>query len=247
MSNKKVKKVKAEINWKNYGLNSCLMPICIRSPAINGSPLEATLDAMQERINQVTVIMCDSLDRYNLGGDIETSHRNADKWLLENTVKFHERFEKVDVLRWDDIIADEQCQMRIAFLTGLYRSNQAVRAILDANVWCYVGPKLQREGYFAFDVEEEFHNSISYLIEEYAGAMTYRHWFQGQSEVYWGVYINDVDIFNKAAPNAEIDLTMTETLPVTVNRLGASRAGETTALYQRDVRALLQGYQKITA
>lgn len=242
------KKVTASIDWKNYGRDECVVPICIRSPAINGRNLEVTLDAIRENVPNVTLMMCDTLDRYNLGGDIDAARKNADKWLMENLVRFHERFNKVDLIRWDDVRADEDCQKRLAILTEQYRSNKAMKAIMDANVWCYVGPKLERDGYGGYDFEEDWANSTAYLLEEYAGTMTYRTWFAGQSEIYWGVYISDVDIFNKAIPHAGIDLTMPETLPVTINRLGCSRAGETTALQQRDIRMLLNlGVEAIAA
>ena len=82
--------------------------------------------------------------------------------------------------------------------------------------------RLVEETGWEYDLGKLTEDSTRYLLEEYAGTAIYKNFVNTQTQVYWGIYIQDTEVFNRHSP--EVDLKLPITLPVTNNRLGASIA-----------------------
>ena len=230
--------VKATIDWKDYKKHEVMVPICTRSPAVRGRNVEAILEAMSPRIQTVHLVLCDSLDRYNTK-DKNLSIKEANDWLDLYLPIFKSRFINVTVTRWCDVMKDSTFTSRLNSLITLYDNNNDVKRVIDENVMHFIWPKMVQNGYFDIDYEEEIKNSTLYLIEEYAGTAVYKDMFPELAEIYWGIYINDVTIFNRLG-NTDIDLSLPVTLPVNINRLGPSKIGELQSVRQMDTQKALR-------
>ena len=229
--------VKATIDWKEYKKHEVMVPICVRSPAVRGRNIEAVLEAMSPRIQTAHLILCDSLDRYNTK-DKNLSIKEANDWLALYLPMFKSLFLDVTITRWCDVMKDSTFTSRLNTLKALYDSSNDVKRVIDENVMHFMRPKMAEHGYFDIDYEKEFENSTQYLIEEYAGTAVYKDMFPGLAEIYWGIYINDVTIFNRLG-NIDIDLSLPVTLPVSINRLGPSKIGELESIRQLDTEKAL--------
>lgn len=216
----------ASVNWRGYH-GPVILPICVRSPAVSGRHFLRTLDALAERADTVRVLLCDSLDRYNVGE--AQAMGAADQWLAVNLPHIRERFGPVSVRRWDEVRADPTFARRHAVLTALYEGNPEVRAVIDRVVDYYLTAKAERDGRtgIPFKEAQERQNSGRYMIEEYAGTAVYKDWYPGLPEAYWGVYVGEVDVFNRLnTVDPSVDLSLPVTLPVSPNQLPAPVAGD---------------------
>ena len=109
----RIRQKDASINWRGYN-GPVILPICVRSQATNGRYFLKTLDALAERADTVHVVMCDRLDRYNVGE--AEAMRASGGWLAANLPHIRERFGPVSVHRWDDVRADPTFPRRHAVL-----------------------------------------------------------------------------------------------------------------------------------
>jgi len=76
---------RVEIDWSDFEGTHAVSPICVRSPAVQLRKFEETIKAIAPRVQHLHVMICDALDRYNLGDDAtdpyaESLHR-ADVWM----------------------------------------------------------------------------------------------------------------------------------------------------------------------
>lgn len=221
MSN--TRRVSASVDWRHFHGSEILLPICPRSPNVQGRNLTRMLDAVAARVSRVHVIMCDFMDRYNLGADGDKALEQSKAWQERYLPEIRSRFTGVEKTDWLTIMNDPRFNERLNTLTSLYEANAEVRRAIDINVQIYVDAKLHRLaqiGGEAPDLHAMAENSRKYLIEEYAGTALYKNFIRKPAEVYWGVYIDDLDVFQRQARG--VDLALPLTLPVFNSRLGAS-------------------------
>jgi hypothetical protein len=182
------------------------------------------LDAMTPRIRAVHVILCDYLDRYNLQGDADKALAQSAAWCDRYFPEILGRFDRVECTDWLTVMKTDGFSERLGALARLYKTNPEVSEAIDVNIEIYLQAKAQRltaEGQ-PVDLDALAENSRRYLIEEYAGTALYKNFLPGAPEVYWGVYLDDLDAFARHAPG--IDLALPLTLPVRNSRLGGSLA-----------------------
>jgi hypothetical protein len=215
--------VKAEILWNNFTDTKVILPICVRSPNVQGRNFTAMLDSMVSKIDHVEIVLCDYLDRYNLNHDGQLALDQSKEWQDQYLDEVFDRFKTVNITDWKKIMADPSFDNRYRTICNLYETNAAVKKAIDINVDIYVIDKIKRIvqergwDYDPYDIET---NSRNYLLEEYAGTAIYKNLVPTQTQIYWGVYIEDTEVFNRHA--GIIDLAMPRTLPVKNNRLGNS-------------------------
>lgn len=223
MSN--ARRVHASVDWRQFRGNEVLLPICPRSPNVQGRNLTRMLDAVAARVSRVHIVMCDFMDRYNLGGDGEKALAISAAWQQQYMPEIRRRFDRVEKTDWLSIMNADGFWQRSDTLTRLYETNAQVRRAIDINAQIYVDAKLDRlaqTGGIMPNLDAMALNSRQYLIEEYAGTALYKHLITDPAEVYWGVYLDDLDVFHRHARG--IDLALPLTLPVTNSRLGPSLA-----------------------
>ena len=89
--------VRTQIDWKDFNSNSVILPICMRSPNVQGRNFTAMLDAMAKRIDTVHVVLCDLLDRHNLDGGMDEALELSRQWQARNIGEVHKRFKSVSI------------------------------------------------------------------------------------------------------------------------------------------------------
>ena len=215
--------VTSNISWYDFNDTKVILPICVRSPNVQGRNFTAMLDSMMRRINHVEIVLCDYLDRYNLDHDGDLAMQQSKEWQDKYLKEVFARFKTVNVTDWLDIMKEPSFQDRFKTICDLYDTNLSVKEAIDINVDIYVQDKIKRivmEQGWDYDPYALEQNSRNYLLEEYAGTAIYKHLVPTQTQIYWGVYIEDTHVFNRHADT--IDLIMPRTLPVKNNRLGGS-------------------------
>ena len=215
--------VSSNISWHDFNDDKIILPICVRSPNVQGRNFIAMLEAIQSRINHIEIVLCDYLDRYNLNHDGDLAMKQSQEWQSCYLTEVRQRFKTVNVTDWNAIVSDLTFKDRYNKICSLYNTNKDVKKAIDINVDIYVEDKIKRivkETGWGYDPYEIEINSRNYLLEEYAGTAIYKNLVSTQSQIYWGVYIGDTHIFNRYS--ADIDLIMPRTLPVKNNRLGSS-------------------------
>lgn len=225
------RKVTAEIDWKGYSGDTAIFPVCMRSPAVHGRSLTAQLQAGRERIDNLVLIVCDSLDRHNFSVQQPLQHavQYGTDWLDANLVTVKQFFPSVDVLRWEsDIRTHSSFDRNLSIVKDLYASSKDVRYLRDSLSLYYLQSKIKRyrddvkRGFsLSFDMEEALKSCGEYLDEEFAGDMVYYEICGGVPHIYWGLYVDDENIFSLASG---FDLPFPQTLPVEINRHGPSIA-----------------------
>lgn len=219
------KKYSAFIDWKQFDGDDIILPICPRSKAVNGRGFIATLDAMQEKIRSVKIIHCAQLDVHNYVGRKENpllrTQENKDRWRRKFLPEVINRFE-VSEYDWADVQADDGYLPRMHALKKLYDSDPYARALIDktANYYLEHHARLAKNRRLPFNWNDEKQRSVQYLIDEFAGTSVYGSWFRELPEIYWGTFIQDTQAFNRTNQSGPlIDLSLPETIPVTINRL----------------------------
>lgn len=221
----------AIIDWKDYNGDTAVFPVCMKSPAVNGRPLRAQLKAAAQSIDNLIVVICDSLNRFNSSSanGLDHSTDQGTQWLETNLNTIKEFFPEVQVLRWErDIRSHPSFERYLKTVQDLYKTSSRYRKLRDSMSAYYLESKYQRfEADYknglatAFDVEEAIQSSADYLDEEFAGDMVYYDLTGGLPHIYWGLYVDDHQIFSR---ESGLNLPFPQTLPVTSKRLGSSIA-----------------------
>jgi len=220
---------RVEIDWSDFEGTHAVLPICVRSPAVQLRKFEETIKAIAPRVQHLHVMICDALDRYNLGDDAtdpyaESLHR-ADVWMETHMHYIEKHIPSWDLTRWDTIAADPTYSERLQKVNELYEKNEEVRTLIDSMTDFYVVQKAARRGEqgFMFDEAKERKNSTAYLLEEMAGNIVARYeFFNDAPELYWGLYVSDTEIFKRAAgPEYKTGMIFPVTCPIRINLLPA--------------------------
>ena len=230
MPSRNRKRYVAHIEFGKYSGDSVIVPVCPRSPGVRGRNFEATVKALAERIDHVHLLICDTLDRHNLDSDTPEldAKRNGDRWLEENLPVLEKYIQSYDLKRWDDVRNDPAYKDKLDTLKQLYLESDDVKTAIDNVASYYLVAKEERcaKKNEPFEREKEESRSVGYLIEEFAGTATYNNWYN-LPEAYWGIYVSSPDIFNMLnTVDQTVDLSLPQTIPVKLNRIGASKAGE---------------------
>ena len=219
------KKYNAVIDWRDYEGVEVILPVCPRSNAVNGRHFLATIDAMKGRVSKINIIHCARLDYHNFVGreddPIAKTISNREEWRAEFLDSIKEDF-SVREIDWAEIQADPDYLEKLSLLKRLYEQGGDVAKIIDntADHYLYHHEALAIKRDLPFNVSDERHRSVQYLIDEFAGTSVYGSYFPNMPEIYWGTFIGDEDAFNKAnGIDSSIDLTLPKTLPVTLKRL----------------------------
>ncbi len=221
----------AIIDWKDFDGNAAIFPVCMRSPSVRGSSLTAQLDAATKYIDKMVVVMCDSLDRHNaVGVENATEYciELADVWLESNYSEFTSRFKSVEVLRWENDIRNHSTfKNRLDGVLELGETSDTYASMRDAMSLYYLNSKKRRfeaerkRGLaIYFDSDAAYDSSRAYLEEEFAGDMVYHELTGGIPNIYWGLYVDDYNIFQRETGRA--DMAFQDTLSVTTQRYGVS-------------------------
>lgn len=222
----------AVIDWHGYEGTSAVFPVCMKSPAVNGRSLRAQMLAAKERIDELVIVLCDSLDRHNMEHLTDAkAHciKAGDIWLEANLPVVKEYFPSVQLLRWEsDIRTHDSFMGRLKQVQNLYNKSEAVCELRDAMSFYYLHSKRKRfESDYknglakTFDIDAALKSSADYLDEEFAGDMVYYDLTGGLPHIYWGLYVDDHDIFNR---ESGMNMAFPKTLPVSSQRHGASYA-----------------------
>lgn len=225
----RIKHVTADIKWDGYEGTHIILPICARSQGVRGRNFDATLNALKGRVQTLNVVMCDTLDRHNLGGDAALAEEKADLWLNDNFHKIVNGGFDYTLRRWGNVMQDPTFDRRHDVMKKLYSESVDVKTAIDRISSYYVEGKRERleKARLPFNHVQEQAAAAAYLIEEFAGTAVYKDWFPGQPEAYWGVYVGDVSVFNKNNHiDRGVDLTLPKTLEIHVSRLPAPIVGE---------------------
>lgn len=222
----------ATIDWRGYTGNKAVFPVCMKSPTVNGRPLRAQMAAASMQIDDLTVVICDSLNRFNMSDLANEANHSVElgiQWLNANIDTIREFFPDVKILRWEeDIRAHPSFEHRLAEVKELYNTSPAIRRLRDSMSAYYLKSKYnnfernrQRGLAVDFNVDAAVQSSSDYLDEEFAGDMVYHELTGGVPHIYHGLYVDDHNIFSRESGT---DMAFPMTLPVTGKRHGPSLA-----------------------
>lgn len=215
------KKYHAVIDWRGYEADRAILPVCVRSPAMEGRKVAETLRALREKITSLHVVLCDTLDRWNHADSCDPereSVRRADRWLAEHRETLSLHFQNHTLIRWDDVRKHPSFLPRHEEMQRLYRDEPVIGRFVDGMVDYYLERKESRLKSIGlpFNETDERQRSTAYMLEELAGDMTYGEMYKAP-RFYWGLYTADPQIFNRNG--ARIDMTFPLTCPIRINRL----------------------------
>lgn len=215
------KSYRAEIDWRGYDGDSAILPVCVRSPAMEGRKVAATLRALSERVSSLHVVICDTLDRWNYPGAEDPERQSmvrADRWLEEHSGTLAAFFPKHTLIRWNEVRNHPSFAPRHEEMQRLYRANPVIQRFVDSMVDYYIERKEARckVSGMPFNETLERQRSTAYMLEELPGDMTYGEIYKAP-RFYWGLYTADPEIFN--TNGARIDMTFPATCPISINRL----------------------------
>ena len=202
----------------------------MKSPAGGGRRLAAQMAAASEKVENLIVVMCDTLDRHNmpkLANASEHCLTLADLWIKENLDTVREFFPKAEILSWEkDIRTHSSFKKYHETVCGLYTTSQRVKTLRDAMSNYYLLSKKKRHTadekrgiFYTFDAQEAFQSSADYLDEEFAGDMVYHEMTGGLPHIYWGLYVDDYNIFSR---ESGLPLGFPKTLAVAAIQLSAT-------------------------
>ncbi len=204
----------------------------MKSPAVNGRRLKAQMVTAKEKMDNLILVICDSLDRHNVTGLANAQDHciaQGDEWLDVNLPIVKEYFPDVQVLRWErDIKSHPKFNYYLQLVRDLYQKSSAIKRLRDSMSLYYLISKKKRfDGDWnrglagKFDLNLALKNSADYLDEEFAGDMVYYEITGGIPHIYWGLYVDDYKIFAK---ESGLDIGFPQTLAVSSKRLGPSFA-----------------------
>lgn len=222
-----VRNVTAHIDWCDYTGREAILPVCVRSPAMQGRNLIASLKALSEKVDDIHLIIIDTLDRYNFDMNAPLCRARGQTWYNNNLPIIENYLSIESTHHWDDILSDSTYEDRLKSINTLYAKSREVRDMIDRNAMYFVTAREAREQ--NFDRDKEFQNSVSYMIEEYAGTAVYGEKLSYLPEAYWGIYVGNPYFFEQFNQGMH-KLILPQTLPIHINRLSAPYAGE---VYER--------------
>ncbi|MEM9469983.1 MAG: hypothetical protein AAF988_07450 [Pseudomonadota bacterium] len=220
----------ATIDWRGFEGTEAVFPVCMKSPAVNGRPLRAQIAAASMKVNNLIVVICDSLNRFNAPNVANGKDQSIDlgtSWLEGNIDTIREFFPDVEVLRWErDIRSHPSFSVRLEEVKKLYDTSEAIQTLRDSMSAYYLRSKFtsferdyERGLATSFNIDNAVQSSADYLDEEFAGDMVYHEITGGLPHIYWGLYVDDHSIFTRESGQ---DMGFPMTLPVTSKRHGPS-------------------------
>lgn len=160
---------------KSFYKASCMLLISVGQPYHEGEKLTATIDLIKNKFHSCTIMVCDTLQKYNLmehhneEDAYKLSLQKGDEWLIRSKEQFAKLEIPYNIIRWDDIIQDVTFPAKLRQVEELYRSNPAYCNAFLNTVDSYF-LRLMKRGE-VLDKEERYKISLKYLIEECAGML----------------------------------------------------------------------------
>jgi hypothetical protein len=226
---KKVNDV-AKINWHGYAGKEAVFPVCMRSPAVNGRRLTAQLTAAAQKMDNLVFVVCDSLDRHNFQNSVDAKKHSlflGEQWINANFNTIKDFFPRAEILSWENNILNHPLyNLYKKTVDDLYINAPRVKQLVDSvSVYYLIAKKkqhlAQKEKGFGlrFDADAALKGCREYIKEELAGDMVYYQLTGGLPHIYWGIYVDEHNIFSR---ESGLDLGFPQTLEVTSKRLGPS-------------------------
>lgn len=203
-------------------LDHVLMTICPSSAEQRGAPLRDTLARLSVNVGRVTIILADTLERWNLrrlGHDAAESSamglaRGAD-WQRAYTGDLDRHLPgRVTILPWAALLDSPDYEGCARALRRVYDTPGPVQAEFDGRVDRYVArvmPRLAAQGKAPDEATMRW-ASREYLLEEYAGLAAIRATWD-VPEVYPGDCIHDPDFLQRHNKDRTVDLTIPRVIP----------------------------------
>ena len=220
------------VNWGSFKGDSVTIPVCMSSPVARGRSLRAQMEAIKPKIKKLRILICDSLDRHNRadpdGIDRAVCIMEGMEWKTKHQGIIQEFYPDVEFLTWErDILKHPSFQRYYDAIQKLCGESDNVEHLRTSMSMFFLQNRKRRferdvergKASGKFDFDKALQSSANYLIEELAGDMVYRELFGNVPYVYWGLYVDDIDIFTRESGQS---LPFPETLPVASNRHGPS-------------------------
>lgn len=155
--------------------SACYLLISVGQKYHEGEKLAATIDLVSRRFEQCTILVADTLQRYNqdefFRGDYETACRNSlrygDEWLARNEPIYSKLSIPYKISRWDEWINTASYFRSRAEFENIYEKNAALRNSLNESIDEFITRLKKRatkkeEDYFSM----RYAYCLSYLKEE---------------------------------------------------------------------------------
>lgn len=200
--------------------DTCILPVCGCIDAMHGTKFKNLVGEAGKHFRAVRVILCDSLDAYNMAerdgplwNEAEQVSRDLmARWYEKNENVLRRTFEKVELTSWDEIRAAPGFNARRELVRRLYEQVPAVHHYIESVCQVYVEIKAARlaGGPFVPDRGKMMRQAVGYTLEEIPGTATYFEMF-GAPVLYAGAYFDDPDFFDR---NNNIDPSIGLKLPL---------------------------------
>ena len=238
------------VDWGSFTGDAVTIPVCMSSPVARGRSLRGQMEAIKPHIKDLTILICDSLDRHNRqdpeGIDRTACIMEGIQWKIQHLLIIQEYYPDVKFITWEnDILTSPSFSRNLDAIRRLCDQSGAVQELRTSMSMFFLENKRRR---FArdlqrgkvsgcFDFGSALHSSTAYLEEELAGDMAYQELSEGKPYVYWGLYVDQIDLFTKESGQL---MAFPQTLPVCSTRHGPSVrvSGLPHDRYRREVKAL---------
>jgi len=141
------------------------LPISMNSPMHEGEVFKAICKWISHQFNDVTVIIADTLQAYNVRGDKQVALAMGTEWLSRNRDSLS-MIQGVKITRWDDWLQHADFSINLSRVNSLYNTDDFFRSTIDLGVSRYLG------GFASGPMKEKLEQaSRSLLLEESAVIM----------------------------------------------------------------------------
>lgn len=172
---------------KRFHSSSCMLLISVGQPYHEQEKLSATIDLVSGKFKSCTIMVCDTLQKYNL-----MEHLNAEdaykislqkgaEWIERNHHIFSKLGIPYNIIRWDDIIKDVNYKSKLNNIENLYNTNLSYKDAFKKTIDEYVVRVTRRCE--TLNHEQRYENSLNYLKEECAGMLIWAD-YEFNFEVY---------------------------------------------------------------
>lgn len=165
--------VKGQSTWVNY--KTATLGISVGKDIHEGEKFEALCLWANERFEHVSILICDSLQRYNLmikdtlseDFALHKSIKEGDKWLERNS-KALNLLKNKTIIRWDDYRLRPEFEEKLKLVNNHYNNNERFKTGVNkqaTNMFCRQYIDKPAEGAF---FEKLTTLSVKYILEETA-------------------------------------------------------------------------------
>jgi signal transduction histidine kinase/CheY-like chemotaxis protein len=150
-----------------------LLLISIGQAKQSGEAFKATLKLLNTYFAKITILVCDTLQRYNLTEYYDNpltveniAHTMGDRWIIENLAAMNQLSIPYKIKRWDECLAQPGFNTSKQKIASLLKQSQKFSEALEITQQAYLNRLHKAEGQ-SFSLQE-YQCSRSYLTEEAA-------------------------------------------------------------------------------